>query len=56
MFGWFKKNPTSKLRKELSALQEKSMQAQRNGDIRAHSQLSAQADQLWREIQRLEES
>lgn len=55
MFGLFKKpSPAKKLRKELAAVQEKSMQAQRNGDIRTHSQLSAEADQIWREIQRLE--
>ncbi|MCL5050544.1 DUF6435 family protein [Aliidiomarina maris] len=54
MFGLFKKHPTRQLRKELAQLQEKSMQAQRNGDIRTHSKLSAQADEIWREIQRLE--
>lgn len=54
MFGMFKQDPSKKLRKELAQVQEKSMQAQRNGDIRTHSQLSAQADEIWREIQRLE--
>lgn len=54
MFGMFKQSPAKKLRKELAQLQEKSMQAQRNGDIRTHSQLSAQADEVWREIQRVE--
>ena len=55
MFGLFKKpSPAKKLRKDLATLQEKSMQAQRNGDIRTHSQLSAEADEIWREIQRLE--
>ncbi|WP_126802152.1 DUF6435 family protein [Aliidiomarina minuta] len=54
MFGLFNKSPTKKLRKKLAQLQEKSMQAQRNGDIRTHSSLSAEADELWKEIQRLE--
>ncbi|WP_126776819.1 DUF6435 family protein [Aliidiomarina sanyensis] len=54
MFGLFKKNPTKALRKQLAQIQEKSMNAQRNGDIRLHSELSAQADALWKEIQRLE--
>lgn len=54
MFGFFKKNPTKAMRKQLAVLQEKSMHAQRKGDIRLHSELSAQADALWKEIQRLE--
>lgn len=56
MFGLFKSNPTAKLRKKMKQIQEKSMQAQRRGDIRSHSMLSAEADELWKEIQRLEGS
>lgn len=54
MFGLFKQDPAKKLRKQLAQLQEKSMNAQRNGDIRLHSMLSQQADELWQEIQRIE--
>jgi hypothetical protein len=54
MFGLFKQDPAKKLRKQLAQVQEKSMNAQRNGDIRQHSMLSQQADELWQEIQRLE--
>lgn len=54
MFGFGKGKSTKRLRKQLIALQEKSMQAQRKGDIRLHSELSAEADQLWQKIQQLE--
>ncbi|MGX5914008.1 DUF6435 family protein [Aliidiomarina sp. Khilg15.8] len=54
MFGLFKQDPAKKLRKQLALLQEKAMNAQRNGDIRQHSMLSQQADELWQEIQRIE--
>ncbi|RUO75811.1 DUF6435 family protein [Idiomarina seosinensis] len=56
MFGLFKKNPTKKLRKELQSLQEKSMNLQRNGDIRGSSMISQEADELWKKIQQIEAS
>ncbi|MGM0525219.1 MAG: DUF6435 family protein [Pseudomonadota bacterium] len=56
MFGLFKKNPTKKLRKELQSLQEKSMNLQRNGDIRGSSMISQEADELWQKIQQIEAS
>lgn len=54
MFGLFKSNPTKKLRKQYDALLEKAMHAQRNGDIKTYSMLTAQAEELWSEIARLE--
>ncbi|RTE87583.1 MULTISPECIES: DUF6435 family protein [Gammaproteobacteria] len=55
MFNLFKPNPTKKLRKELAQLQEKSMQAQRKGDIRTSSELASEADTLWQKIQEMEQ-
>ena len=54
MFGLFKLNPTKKLRKQYDALLEKAMHAQRNGDIKTYSMLTAQSEELWKEIERLE--
>ncbi|MGM0629792.1 MAG: DUF6435 family protein [Pseudomonadota bacterium] len=54
MFGFFKSNPTKKMRKDLKQLQEKAMEMQRNGNIRDSSQISQQADELWNKIQELE--
>ena len=55
MFGLFKSNPTKKMRKQYDALLEKAMHAQRNGDIKTYSLLTAQSEQLWKEIEALEQ-
>ncbi|MEC8451623.1 DUF6435 family protein, partial [Alteromonas sp.] len=54
MFGLFKSNPTKKMRKQYDALLEKAMHAQRNGDIKTYSLLTAQSEKLWKEIETLE--
>ncbi|MEL7479236.1 MAG: DUF6435 family protein [Pseudomonadota bacterium] len=51
MFGLFKRNPKKKMRKEYDALLEKAMHAQRNGDIRTYSMLTADAEALWKKIE-----
>lgn len=51
MFGLFKKDPTKKLRKQHADLLEKAMHAQRKGDIRTYSTLTAQAEAVWVEIE-----
>lgn len=54
MFGLFKNNPTKKMRKQYDALLEKAMHAQRNGDIKTYSLLTAESETLWKEIEKLE--
>ncbi|MDN7126744.1 Lacal_2735 family protein [Pseudidiomarina sp. 1APR75-33.1] len=54
MFGLFKSNPTKKMRKQLQQLQQKAMEMQRNGDIRGSSDISQEADELWKKIQAME--
>lgn len=54
MFSLFKSNPTKKLRKQLAKLQAEAMNASRNGNIRKSSEISAEADKIWQEIQRIE--
>lgn len=53
MFGLFKKDPTKKLRKEYDMKLEKAMHAQRKGDIKTYSMLTAEAENLWKEIEAL---
>jgi hypothetical protein len=51
MFGLFKSDPTKKLRKEYDIKLEKAMLAQRKGDIKTYSMLTAEAESLWKEIE-----
>lgn len=51
MFGIFKSDPTRKMRKQYDSLLEKAMHAQRNGDIKTYSSLTAEAEALWEKIQ-----
>ncbi|WP_153913682.1 DUF6435 family protein [Shewanella sp. TC10] len=54
MFSFFKTNPINKLEKQYSILLEKAMHAQRNGDIRSYSNLTAEAEEVLKKIQILE--
>ncbi|MDC8829776.1 DUF6435 family protein [Alteromonas gilva] len=56
MFGLFNKDPTAKLRKQHAALQEKAMLAQRKGDIKTYSMLTAEAETLWAQIEAAKKS
>ena len=56
MFGLFKTDPVKKMRKEYNAKLEQAMQAQRNGDIRSYSMLTAEADALWKTLEPLEKA
>lgn len=56
MFGIFKTDPLKKLEKQRAAKLEQAMQAQRNGDIRLYSELTAEAEDLYEDIKRLEGS
>ena len=54
MFGLFNNNPAKKMRKQYDALLEKAMHAQRNGDIKTYSLLTAESETLWKEIEKIE--
>lgn len=54
MFSFLKSNPTKKLRKQYDMKLEQAMLAQRRGDIKSYSMLTAEAETLWAEIQKLE--
>lgn len=50
MFSFLKKDPLAKLNKQYTALLEQALAAQRKGDIRTYSDLSAQAETVAKEI------
>ena len=54
MFGLFKKSPAVKLKQEHKGLLTKAFEAQRNGDIRQYSLLTAEAEELRKRIVSLE--
>ncbi|WP_152428759.1 DUF6435 family protein [Vibrio azureus] len=53
MFSFLKSNPTQKLKKQHSMLLEQAMQAQRRGDIRTYSRLTAEAEEIYTKIKNL---
>jgi hypothetical protein len=53
MFSLFKSDPTKKLKKLHSSKLEQAMFAQRNGDIRKYSELTAEAEEIYRQIQEM---
>lgn len=54
MFSFLKPNPLKKLKKQYADKLEQGMNAQRNGDMRLYAELTAEADTIYKEIQRLE--
>lgn len=56
MFGLFKSDPTKKLRKQYDVKLEQAMLAQRKGDIKTYSMLTAEAEGIWAEIEKLKNS
>ena len=51
MFGLFKKSPLKRSQKDHEALLTKAFNAQRNGDIRLYSTLTAEAEALREKIE-----
>lgn len=56
MFGFLKSNPTKKLRKTYDQKLTEAMLAQRKGDIKTYSMLTAEADVIWQQIELLSEN
>ncbi|MCC4222839.1 MAG: DUF6435 family protein [Pseudomonadota bacterium] len=53
MFSFFKNNSVKKLKKRHSMLCEQAMQAQRRGDIKTYSMLTAEAEEIFEQIKTL---
>ena len=54
MFNLFKSNPTKKLRRQYDKLLERAIHAQRNGDIKTYSMLTAESETLYKQIEAIE--
>ena len=53
MFGFLKSDPAKKLRKIYDKKSTDAMLAQRKGDIKTYSMLTAEAEKLWAELEQL---
>ncbi len=53
MFGFLKPDPVKKLKKAYDRKSTDAMLAQRKGDIRTYSMLTAEAEDLWQQIEEL---
>lgn len=53
MFSFFRNNSVKKLKKRHSMLCEQAMQAQRRGDIKTYSLLTAEAEEIFEQIKTL---
>jgi hypothetical protein len=54
VFGLFKKDPLKTLQDEYAKRLEQARDLQRNGDIKGFAELSAQADELLKQLESLE--
>lgn len=54
MFGIFKSDPIKKLQKEYEKVSAQAIEAQRNGNIELFGELSQKADELGKEIDKLQ--
>jgi len=54
MFGLFKSSPVKKAKKQYQDKLTEAMNAQRSGDIQSFASLSAEAEELLKEIEKLE--
>ncbi|HAQ49060.1 MAG: DUF6435 family protein [Glaciecola sp.] len=55
MFGLFSRDPSKKMRTKYDKLLEDAMHAQRRGDIKSYSMLTAEAEALWEQIEKLQQ-
>ena len=53
MFGWMKRDPEKQLRRQYHAKLEEALQAQRNGNIRQYSFLTAEAEKLREKLEEI---
>lgn len=53
MFSFLKKDPASKLKKQYENLLQQALEAQRRGDIRSYSELTAEAEKVAEKMDQL---
>lgn len=55
MFGFFKTNPADKLQKQYLQKLEQARDLQRNGDIKGFAKLTAEAEEMMKQIEALKQ-
>lgn len=55
MFGLFKKDPASKLRKAYHKKLEEARDVQRSGDLKKYARLMEEAEQMAKELEKMKE-
>jgi len=55
MFGFLKKDPKKELQTQYEKLLKEGMLAQRNGDIKTYSMLTAEAEKVFNKIKQIDE-
>jgi len=55
MFGFFKTNPAEKLQKQYLQKLEQARDLQRNGDIKGFAKLTAEAEEMMKQIEALKQ-
>ena len=53
---FFRKDPTKKLQKKYNQLLEQARDAQRSGDIKQFAKISADAEEVWKQIEEMSNS
>ncbi|MBT8115359.1 MAG: Lacal_2735 family protein [Arenicella sp.] len=53
MFQFLKSDPSKKLQKQYDDLQTQAFEAQRNGNIRGYSEITARAEAIYEELEQL---
>ncbi|MBU0911316.1 MAG: Lacal_2735 family protein [Gammaproteobacteria bacterium] len=54
MFSFLKQNPVKAMRQKYDAKAEQAMLAQRKGDMRLFADLTAEAEELWLQLEKLQ--
>lgn len=54
MFSFFKTDAKAKLIKKYNHKLEQAMQAQRKGDIKSYALLTAESEEIWRQLEALD--
>jgi putative heme iron utilization protein len=54
MLGFFKKDPKKKLQEEFNRKLTEAMEAQRNGNIELYAKLSAESEEILREMEKID--
>lgn len=55
MFAWLRRDPVKKLRQAYDEKLHQAMLAQRSGNLRLFADLTAESEQMWAQLQQLQQ-